>query len=142
MLIDLYKAAAEKITGQPVKVDFVDCLPDGYLGKVHKSNGVFIIRVLQGGSYAGELTIFLHECAYVRLQAHEFEDMGDWVPESIPQSKTLGGDKKQNEYSNDEYKADKLAACWLLFADWHAWRFDGSRTEQVLQALIHADKLT
>lgn len=132
----LYQAAAEVLTGQPVKVEFVDWIP-GRLGEVFKSKGVFKVRVCTKCNWAGILPVMLHECAHVRLNADLFQDLGQKTPGN-------NGKGAKDHYSDieneaDENEAEKLAACWLLFADWHAWRFGGSLTEQRLQALIYKD---
>ena len=137
-LKDLYQQAAEVLTGRRVIVQYLDEIP-GRLGQVYKSNGTFIIQIIAGGSYAGVLPILLHEAAHVRLLADHFTDRGpiNKADQSGNKNKNSGGDDQEQEFL-----ADKLAACWLLFADQHAWRFEGSKTEQRLKALINKDLIT
>ena len=118
-------------------IEFLDEIP-GRLGQVHKSNGIFRIQIIAGGSYAGVLPILLHEAAHVRLMADQFMDLGNRSKQ--PGNKNISGGDNQEEEA--EFLADKLAACWLLFADWHAWRFEGSQTERRLKALINKDLIT
>lgn len=130
----LISQTAEALTGRKIRVEFVESLP-GQLGKCFKRNEMFVIQLLNERSYAGFFKVFLHECAHIRLQWKMFIDVAG-------HSYSPGASNTTKEENKElEAEAEKLAHYWLLFAERHAWRFNGSESEKKLQALIYGDAL-
>ena len=124
------------LTEQRTKLELVEDIPER-LGQCFKRNGAFVIEIKKGHLYAGFMNVFLHECAHIKLQAEQFVDMAFYSS-----GVSASGVPSQKVDGQSEACAEGLASKWLKFADNNLWRFEGTKNERRLKALINKDAIT